>query len=61
MGDLDLKSPEGGKAEYWRRTERRLIDGGWYTATEKAAAGRMRIKGGEEICLLSKRNPRRGP
>ncbi|KAI9723262.1 MAG: hypothetical protein M1812_001144 [Candelaria pacifica] len=34
LGDLDLKSPEEGKAEYWRAVEQELIDGGWYTGTE---------------------------
>lgn len=33
IGDLDLKSP--GKAEYWRMTERELIDEGWYMGKEK--------------------------
>jgi inositol-pentakisphosphate 2-kinase len=35
LGDLDLKSSAGQKAEYWRTLERSLIDGGWYTGTEK--------------------------
>ena len=35
FGDLDLKSPKGGKAEYWRGLERRLIHEGWYTQTEE--------------------------
>jgi len=34
IADLDLKSPD--KAEYWKETERALIDEGWYTGTEKA-------------------------
>ncbi|KAL8833507.1 MAG: hypothetical protein Q9170_004224 [Blastenia crenularia] len=34
LGDLDLKTPNGNKAEYWRQTEQQLIDEGWYTATE---------------------------
>lgn len=34
LGDLDLKSPNEGKAEYWRSFERRLMDEGWYTGTE---------------------------
>lgn len=34
IGDLDLKSGRGGKAEYWRSTETRLINEGWYTCTE---------------------------
>ncbi len=38
LGDLDLKSPTGIKVEYWRNLEEQLIDGGWYTATEKGNA-----------------------
>lgn len=34
LGDLDLKTGKG-KAEYWKGLERQLIEGGWYTATEK--------------------------
>lgn len=34
LGDVDLKTPQGGKAEYWRAIERSLIDEGWYTGTE---------------------------
>ena len=30
LGDLDLKSPSGGKWSYWRGTEQTLIDEGWY-------------------------------
>jgi inositol-pentakisphosphate 2-kinase len=33
LGDLDLKS--SGKEQYWKDTERALIEEGWYTATEK--------------------------
>ncbi|KAL8927449.1 MAG: hypothetical protein Q9208_002254 [Pyrenodesmia sp. 3 TL-2023] len=36
LGDLDLKTPDGNKAAYWRDTEQQLIDEGWYTATETA-------------------------
>ena len=35
LGDLDLKTSLGRKADYWRNIERRLIDEGWYTATEQ--------------------------
>lgn len=35
LGDLDLKSSAGKKAEYWRSLESSLIDEGWYTGTEK--------------------------
>jgi inositol-pentakisphosphate 2-kinase len=35
MGDLDVKSPENGKVEYWRALEKGLIDEGWYTGLEK--------------------------
>lgn len=38
LGDLDLKTSSGKKAEYWRSLEKRLIDEGWYTATEKVKA-----------------------
>ena len=34
IGDLDLKSPGNGKAKYWIDVERKLLEGGWYTATE---------------------------
>ena len=46
LGDLDLKTGKG-KAEYWRGLERQLLDGGWYTATEKEKAGV------ENICRLA--------
>lgn len=39
LGDLDLKTSGGLKAEYWRGIETRLIDGGWYTGTEKDMGG----------------------
>ncbi|KAL8778837.1 MAG: hypothetical protein Q9213_007229 [Squamulea squamosa] len=42
LGDLDLKTPDGGKAEYWRETEQQLINEGWYTATEKTPAPKGR-------------------
>ncbi|KAH0558571.1 hypothetical protein GP486_004778 [Trichoglossum hirsutum] len=35
IGDLDIKSPDNGKAEYWRALESGLIDEGWYTGVEK--------------------------
>lgn len=34
IGDLDLKSPENGKAKYWIDIEKKLIDEGWYAGTE---------------------------
>lgn len=40
LGDLDLKTSGGFKAEYWRSVEMRLIDGGWYTGTERDVDGR---------------------
>lgn len=46
LGDLDLKSGDG-KAEYWRGLERQLINGGWYTATEKEKTV------GENLCQLA--------
>ncbi|KAJ5984313.1 hypothetical protein N7481_006412 [Penicillium waksmanii] len=30
LGDLDLKTGAGGKAQYWRDLEHQLIDEGWY-------------------------------
>ena len=30
VGDLDLKTGDGGRAVYWRDVERRLRKGGWY-------------------------------
>lgn len=30
LGDLDFKSGVGGKLQYWRGVERRLIEEGWY-------------------------------
>ncbi|MCJ1280180.1 Inositol-pentakisphosphate 2-kinase [Puttea exsequens] len=47
LGDLDLKSSIEGKAHYWRDLERRLVNGGWYMATE--ADGDER----ENSCLLA--------
>lgn len=32
IGDLDLKSPR--KAQYWKDTEKALINEGWYTGME---------------------------
>jgi inositol-pentakisphosphate 2-kinase len=34
IGDLDLKTKEGGKENYWRNTERKLIEEGWYEGEE---------------------------
>ena len=47
LGDLDLKTSSGKKAEYWRNLERQLIDEGWYRATEKYHTAR------ENFCQLS--------
>ena len=47
LGDFDLKSPEAGKAEYWKSTERKLVEEGWYTATENPSRAL------KEVCLLS--------
>jgi inositol-pentakisphosphate 2-kinase len=33
ISDLDLKSPT--RVEHWRTIERSLVDGGWYTGTER--------------------------
>lgn len=48
LGDLDLKSGEG-KVGYWRGLERRLVEGGWYTATEKETTAVV----GERFCQLA--------
>lgn len=37
IGDLDLKTGEGGKWEYWEGVERSLMEGGWYGGTEEGA------------------------
>ncbi|KAK6497957.1 Inositol-pentakisphosphate 2-kinase [Arthrobotrys conoides] len=34
LGDFDVKSGEAGKGDYWIKTERELIDEGWYSGTE---------------------------
>lgn len=47
LGDLDLKTSSGSKAEYWRSLERKLIDEGWYGATEEDRAQH------ENFCQLS--------
>ncbi len=47
LGDLDLKTSNGKKAEYWRSLERQLIEGGWYRATEKDNVAH------ENLCQLS--------
>lgn len=47
LGDLDLKSSNRKKAEYWRNLEEQLTDGGWYTATERANAAH------ESYCRLN--------
>lgn len=39
LGDLDLKVAETGKLEYWQRTERDLIDGGWYQGRDGTVVG----------------------
>ncbi|MCJ1297675.1 Inositol-pentakisphosphate 2-kinase [Hypocenomyce scalaris] len=41
LGDLDWKSPDGKKAEYWLETERRLINEGWYMGTEEKSSSRF--------------------
>ncbi|PGH29327.1 hypothetical protein GX50_07936 [[Emmonsia] crescens] len=35
LGDLDFKSGIGGKLQYWRQTETRLIEDGWYNGNRK--------------------------
>ena len=34
LGDLDLKTPETGKLQYWKDLEKGLIDGGFYAAAD---------------------------
>ncbi|KAK2740632.1 Inositol-pentakisphosphate 2-kinase [Myotisia sp. PD_48] len=36
LGDLDLKTGGGGKLAYWKDTETRLIQEGWYSGTQKS-------------------------
>ena len=50
FGDLDLKSPKGGKAEYWPNLERKLINEGWYTQAEQPQ------NPNEEICELARKS-----
>jgi inositol-pentakisphosphate 2-kinase len=40
IGDLDMKTAEAGKGEYWRETERALVEEGWYEGKEEGGAGR---------------------
>ncbi|KAI4108243.1 MAG: hypothetical protein L6R37_001116 [Teloschistes peruensis] len=47
LGDLDLKIPDGNKAQYWKDIEEQLIDEGWYTGTENNSAPE-----GSCVCLL---------
>jgi len=47
LGDLDLKSSNRKKAEYWRNLEEQLTDAGWYTATERENAAH------ENYCRLN--------
>jgi hypothetical protein len=42
LGDLDLKTSSGHKAEYWRSVEKQLIDGRWYMGTERDGEGQGR-------------------
>lgn len=34
LGDLDMKTGAGGKAQYWLDLEHQLITQGWYTGTD---------------------------
>jgi len=45
LADLDLKSSGGGKLERWAKTERRLIEEGWYMGTENAESQGLRLCG----------------
>ncbi|KAI4205593.1 MAG: hypothetical protein LQ350_000372 [Teloschistes chrysophthalmus] len=48
LGDLDLKTPDGNKAQYWKDIEQQLINEGWYTGTENTPA----TPEGSCVCLL---------
>ncbi|KAI9844745.1 MAG: Inositol-pentakisphosphate 2-kinase [Sclerophora amabilis] len=50
IGDLDLKTPDEGKEDYWRALETSLIEEGWYTATESGA----KSSDHDEVCALSR-------
>ncbi|KAF3483621.1 uncharacterized protein GIQ15_02945 [Arthroderma uncinatum] len=39
LGDLDFKSEDGGKLQYWQDTETRLIEEGWYLGVHKGQGG----------------------
>ncbi|TGZ83761.1 hypothetical protein EX30DRAFT_338373 [Ascodesmis nigricans] len=39
VGDLDLKTGEGGKRHYWRETERKLVEEGWYMKDGEGRGG----------------------
>ncbi|KAK2877780.1 hypothetical protein FQN49_001207 [Arthroderma sp. PD_2] len=39
LGDLDFKSEDGGKLQYWQDTETKLIEGGWYLGVHKGQEG----------------------
>ncbi|RPA79418.1 hypothetical protein BJ508DRAFT_415914 [Ascobolus immersus RN42] len=49
IGDLDLKSPGKGKADYWVRTEKVLIEEGWYTGGEDRSVLPDGVAGREEV------------
>ncbi|KAL3476961.1 inositol-pentakisphosphate 2-kinase [Aspergillus californicus] len=51
LGDLDLKTACGGKAQYWQDTEHRLINEGWY----------MGAKSHTHVCECALQNPRGQP
>lgn len=38
LGDLDLKTGAGGKAQYWHDLEKQLIDQGWYMGCKGCSA-----------------------
>ncbi|KAJ5414358.1 Inositol-pentakisphosphate 2-kinase [Penicillium cosmopolitanum] len=51
LGDLDLKTGAGGKAQYWRDLERQLIDGGWYCTSSSDSSQKQ-----SECALRSSRD-----
>lgn len=51
LGDLDLKTGDGGKAEYWLDLETQLIDEDWYLGSNS----------GQELSECALQSARRHP
>lgn len=45
VGDLDLKTGDGGRAVYWRDVERRLRKGGWYVKKDVGSCRTGAVRG----------------